>query len=297
MKRSALVVIALVATAALLVPTMASSHFESDGTDNLNGTALVLEPAEGPNGKYAVLNEEDEIELLLTESNPNLEGDGVNPDTVTPIKRVFTITYRVAESSNYMGEGSVKVWITDDADDVHFFHGDDLGNSIEGSNNSVVLNESESIAVGILVDTRDPDHDVEEATTFSIHADRTEGSNTEDTPNVTNPTTTESTEETTQEDTTESVVSTSTPQPQTTEDTTKSNNPSALEQTKTGERTTYQATQTTGSAPGTRNTSERETKRAYAGSDTTARPVGVPIWSLVLIAGFLAGIRRRLRHA
>jgi hypothetical protein len=92
MKRAVLAFVAVGVAVALLVPTMESPQFESTGTDRPSEN-LVMEPADGPNGDYAVLNEEDEIELLLTDANPDVEAEGINDGGVTPIPRVFTITY------------------------------------------------------------------------------------------------------------------------------------------------------------------------------------------------------------
>jgi hypothetical protein len=288
MKRSVLVLIALGATAVLLVPTMAT-QFQSDGTDTLNGTSIVLEPADGPNGKYAVLNEDDEIELLLTESNPDLKGDGVNPDTVTPIKQVFTI--------NNTGEETAEVWITDDADNVRFFRGDEVGNSIEGPTNSVNLTASETIAVGILVDTTDPDHDVEDASTFTIHATPVDDDDsTTETPEFfDDQTTTAVVEETTHETHTESPATlTPTPGTATATQTTTQSTPEQTETTDlTAEQTgttADQVTPTTRSTPGTTTPLDRAGE-ANATSDSMAPPVGLPIGTVFLILGILAGAR------
>lgn len=160
MPRTALLVVAALATAAVLVPTGAVP-FDTTGSDSVTGE-LVLRPADGPNGDYAVLNEDDEIELLLTGANPSVDGDGVNADSVTPLPRVFTITYT--------GEGSAEVWLTDDADDVRFYRGGDSDDTLEGREHSVVLSGEESIAVGLRVDTRG-DHDVADAGSFTIHGE------------------------------------------------------------------------------------------------------------------------------
>lgn len=145
------------ATAALLVPTGAAPF----GTDTVNED-LSMAPAEGPNGDYAILNEDEEIELLLSDANPAVEGGGVDGNAVTPLSRVFTITYT--------GDESADIWLTDDSEDVRFYRGDDADDSLEGPENSVTLEPSESLAVGLLVDTRG-DNDVESAETFTVHAE------------------------------------------------------------------------------------------------------------------------------
>jgi len=160
MNRTALIVVIALATAVLLVPTGAVPF----GTDTVN-EGLVMAPAEGPNGDYAILNEDEEIELLLTGANPSVDGDGLDANAITPLSRVFTITYT--------GDKTAEVWLTDDSEDVRFYRGDDADDSLEGSDNSVTLSPSESLAVGLLVDTRG-DHDVESAETFTVHAEESE---------------------------------------------------------------------------------------------------------------------------
>ena len=157
MNRTALIVVIALATAVLLVPTGAVPF----GTDTVNED-LSMAPAEGPNGDYAILNEDEKIELLLTGANPSVDGDGLDANAITPVSRVFTVTYT--------GSGTAEVWLTDDSEDVRFYRGDDADDSLEGSDNSVTLESSESIAIGLLVDTRG-DHDVESAETFTVHAE------------------------------------------------------------------------------------------------------------------------------
>jgi hypothetical protein len=162
--RRALLLGALLALAgAVVLPTVASPVGH---TDNVNA-AIEMEPADGPNGEYAILNADDEIELLLSGENPNLDGEGVEEDAVTPITHVFTI--------NNTGDETADVWITDDADDVRFFHGDEPDDSLEGETNNVTLTAGdEKLSVGLIVDTRGDD-DVEQIETFTVHAEDADG--------------------------------------------------------------------------------------------------------------------------
>ncbi len=106
-----------------------------------------MAPADGPNEDYAILNANDEIELLLSGENPNFEAEGVEEDAVTPIAHVFTI--------NNTGDETAVVWLTDDADDVQLFHGDDPVDSLEGETNAITLvPDDRKLSVGLLVDTR-----------------------------------------------------------------------------------------------------------------------------------------------
>ncbi len=143
---------------ALLVPTGA---FSAGGTDEVTDD-LVLSPSDGPNGKYALLNSDDEIELLLSGANPSLEAEGLNDETVTPLDDVFTITYT--------GDEYARVWLTDDAEDVHFYRGDDPDDVIESRPNNVTVGPDETVRVGVLVDARGDD-DVESVDEFTVHAE------------------------------------------------------------------------------------------------------------------------------
>ena len=164
MNRTTLLLVTALATAVLLVPTGAAP-FDLTGTDNVSDD-IVLQPANGPNGDYAVLNEEGELELLLTDANPAVDGEGISSNAVVPIPRVFTITYT--------GDRSATVWVTDDTADVRFFRGSDSDDSMENRANSVVLGPSRTVTVGVRVDTRG-EHEVEQAETFTMNAEVAEG--------------------------------------------------------------------------------------------------------------------------
>lgn len=157
MTRTVLLVAVLVASTALFVSTGAVPF--SDGTDEVADSDIVMEPADGPNGQYAVIDGDGEIAPLLTDENPDIESAGVPDGAVTPLDRVFTITYT--------GDLFARVWITDDAEDVRFYRGDDSDETLEGSGNAVTLGPNETVTVGLLVDTRG-DHDVESASSFDV---------------------------------------------------------------------------------------------------------------------------------
>jgi hypothetical protein len=145
----------------MLVPTGAVP-FAALGTDRPSGMANVeLSPADGPHGDYAVLNEDGEIELLLSEENPYIDHEGVLGGSETSIPRVFNITYT--------GTDSVRVWLTDDTDAIRFFHGADHTDSIEGEGNRVTLDADETVSVGLWIDSSDAE-DVERVDSFEVHA-------------------------------------------------------------------------------------------------------------------------------
>ncbi|MFC6975371.1 hypothetical protein ACFQL1_13100 [Halomicroarcula sp. GCM10025709] len=167
MSRRALALVAALALASvvMLVPTGAAP-FTQSGTDAINDE-VHLAPAEGDNGKYAVLNEEGEIELLLSESNPYADADGVKEDATTRIGNVFTITYT--------GSDQAKVWLTDDAEDVRFYRSGGAAGSLEREANAVVLGPNMTVHVGLRIDTRG-EHDVDQADSFTVHAETPDGS-------------------------------------------------------------------------------------------------------------------------
>lgn len=164
MNRTRLLFVAGFVSVALLVPTGAVPLFDGGPADQVSED-LVMAPADGPNGAYAVLNEEDEIELRLTEANRAVAGDGIGSHTLTRIPGVFTISYT--------GEEYARVWLTDGVEDVTFVGGvGEAGttDSLEGRENAVVLGPNQTVVVGLLVDTRG-DHDVESAREFTVHAE------------------------------------------------------------------------------------------------------------------------------
>ncbi|WP_276270686.1 hypothetical protein [Haloarcula litorea] len=277
MNRTLLLLVAALAAAAVLVPTGAVP-FEATGADTIEDD-LVVRPADGPNGDYAILNGDDEIELLLTGANPYVDGEGINPDAVTPIPRVFTMTYT--------GDGAAEVWLTDDAADVRFFHGDDPDDSLEGRANSVVLAGGQQVAVGVRIDTRG-EHDVEQAETFTIHAEGPDdgssgGSNSVD--SFVEPD--DGTETPTATDT---ATETSTPTPNETEQQTE---PSAAggDTETTAERRVESATATPTTAPTATDTdTEAETETASTSTTAADEPTelgGLGLGQLAIVGGGL----------
>ncbi|TKX85356.1 DUF1102 domain-containing protein [Halorubrum sp. SS5] len=106
---------------------------------------LAVQPVAGPNGAYAYLNDDDEIVVDVSGSNPKLPSDfeGVSPGTLASADGVFTITYTADEYA--------RVWIEHPEENVTFVAD---GESIEGAANNVTLGPDETVAVGIEVDAR-----------------------------------------------------------------------------------------------------------------------------------------------
>ena len=140
--RTLILAVLLVAAGSLAFATGAAVI---DGpADTFAEERLAVQPAEGSNGDYAYLNEDDEIVVDISAANPNLPPDfgGINPDALASADGVFTITYTADEYAH--------VWIDHDGEAVTFTTGDD---SIEGEANNVTLVPNETVAVGLVVDT------------------------------------------------------------------------------------------------------------------------------------------------
>ncbi|EMA70133.1 hypothetical protein C461_01592 [Halorubrum aidingense JCM 13560] len=143
-RRTLILALLLVAAGSLAFATGATVL---DGpADTFADDDLAVQPADGPNGNYAYLTDDDEIVVDVSPTNPNLPADfeGVNPDALASADGVFTITYTADEYA--------RVWI-DHPDETVTFTSD--GESIEGEANNVTLAPNESVAVGLSIDTRD----------------------------------------------------------------------------------------------------------------------------------------------
>ncbi|WP_058366835.1 DUF1102 domain-containing protein [Haloparvum sedimenti] len=180
-RRSAILALLLLAAASLALTTGATVI---DGpADTVAGDRVAIQPADGPNGEYAYLDEDDEIVVDISATNPNLPADfeGVNPDSTGTIEDVFTITYTTDRYAH--------VWIEHDGDDVTFLVD---GEPIEGEANNATLAQNESVAVGLAFDTTGNSVDAQlGADEFSIHAEVAEPEAVADaTGSVASPTTT-----------------------------------------------------------------------------------------------------------
>ncbi|MFC7069035.1 PGF-pre-PGF domain-containing protein [Halobaculum lipolyticum] len=142
MKRLAAALALLALSGALVFPSAAAPFALTQSDRIAQDVALV--PGSGPNGDYAYLDEDDELVVDLTASNPNLAGDveGVNPDGVTTLADVFRVRYN--------GSRYAHVWITDESDAVTFTVD---GQPIDSESSNVTLGPNESVAVGVVVDT------------------------------------------------------------------------------------------------------------------------------------------------
>ncbi|WP_144924094.1 CARDB domain-containing protein [Halorubrum salsamenti] len=143
-RRTLILALFLIAAGSLIFTTGAAVV---DGdADTFADDDLAVQPADGPNGNYAYLNDDDEIVVDISPTNPNLPADfeGVNPDALASADGVFEITYTADEYA--------RVWIEHDGGDAVTFTTD--GDSIGDRDNNVTLGPNETVSVGIAIDAR-----------------------------------------------------------------------------------------------------------------------------------------------
>jgi hypothetical protein len=141
-RRTLTLALLLVAVSTLILTTGAAVV---DGPADFPDDDLAIQPADGPNGQYAYLNDDDEIAIDISASNPNLPADfeGLNVGSTGRIDGVFEITYT--------GDEYAHVWIGDEAENVTFVAD---GESIESERNNVTLAPNQTVTVGLAFDTR-----------------------------------------------------------------------------------------------------------------------------------------------
>lgn len=103
------------------------------------GESLVLEPHPGPNGEYAFINADDELEIVA---------EDVNPETRTDFEDVFTITNNASRA--------VEVNISHDSEDAVVF--DSNATSTFGAiqtADGIEIPANETVSVGFHVDSFD----------------------------------------------------------------------------------------------------------------------------------------------
>jgi hypothetical protein len=128
--------VALVVTVTLVFPSGAAPLFERQ-TDPV-GSSVEL----APSSDSAYLDD-GELVVDISSSNPEMEAEGLNPNSVTTFDDVFRVQYTGSEYAD--------VWLSHDADAVTFTVD---GEPVESEANNVSLGPNESVAVGLAVDTR-----------------------------------------------------------------------------------------------------------------------------------------------
>ena len=142
LRRTTLLIV-LVTAAATVLALATGAAVVDEPADSLAEDRLAVQPADGPNGAYAYLNDDDEIVVDMSASNHKLPADfeGVDSDALASAAGVFTIRYTADEYA--------RVWIEHSDPNVTFVAD---GTSIEGKTNSTTLAPNETVAVGLRVD-------------------------------------------------------------------------------------------------------------------------------------------------
>jgi len=157
MRRVVLLATALALAGVLLVPSGAVPLLDQP-TDQISED-VELYPSDSPDGRFAYLDENDELVVDISAANPKVNGTvGVNPEGVTTFENVFRIQYNGSQFAN--------VWLTHDADVLTFTA---RGHPIGSRANNVTLGPNESVGVGIRVDTTGQKVDAV-ADEFTVHA-------------------------------------------------------------------------------------------------------------------------------
>lgn len=287
MTRTTLLLVVFLAATALLVPTGAVGVSSPSGTDPAPQLQdIEMAPADGPNGAYAVLDGNDEIAILLSGENPNIEAEGISVDAVATFESVFTISYT--------GEESADVWLTDEVDDVRFFGGEDAADSIEGRENNVTLEPGERLRVGLRVDTTGDYSDVENMEGFTVHANLanqdSSNSNAVVVGSSDDASATSSTNPTSTPTQTPTRTATATPTDSTPEDTPIQTTTSAPESDSGSETTRTQATTETETETETTTGEEQRSAQLLGGFGL---PAPLALLVTVLLTGLLLGLWRR----
>ena len=129
--RTGVLVVAVVVTLALAVPTVAMTH---GGEDDVDGKVTIA-PADGPNGEYATVED----------GKLRVDFDRLNDEAVTTAHNVVNVTSTMNET--------VEVWVAADADEsVTVYEGDDTEATLSRTRTRT-MEPGESTLVGLEVDT------------------------------------------------------------------------------------------------------------------------------------------------
>jgi hypothetical protein len=129
-------VIALLFAGTLAFPS-AAAPLPDGPTDQLGENVSLT-----PSSDYAYLDADNELVVDVSPSNPALEAEGVNPDSVTSFDDVFRVRYE--------GSGAAHVWVRHDAEAVTFTVD---GRPVGSEANNVTLGPNESVGLSMTVDT------------------------------------------------------------------------------------------------------------------------------------------------
>jgi hypothetical protein len=132
-------VVACVAVA-LVIPTGALPTGLGAPGDHVSEDVTVYP---GTDTAYAYVGADGEVVVDLGAGNPYVEGEGVNADGRTHLSEVLVVRYE--------GDRHAHVWLTHDAPAVTFTA---RGRPVGSPGGGVTLEPNESVAVGLVVDTR-----------------------------------------------------------------------------------------------------------------------------------------------
>ncbi|WP_248904034.1 hypothetical protein [Halocatena marina] len=163
LRRLAIVLIAIGLITSAIYATGAFSNLSASRDANVRvaGDAsgyLALQPSDGPNGAYAT-QQNGRLRVSLTEV-ATAKGKGVNPNAITRVQNVFTITNQ--------GTQPVEVWLTDDSDAVAFERGT-AGAPFEGRGQAVTLQPGTPLTVSVAVDTREVEQGSKLQPSMTLH--------------------------------------------------------------------------------------------------------------------------------
>ncbi len=129
-------VLALLLAGTLAFPS-AAAPFSGGPTDQLSEKVSL-----SPTSDYAYLDADDELVVDVSRSNPAVDADGVNTDSVTTFEDVFRIRYGGSQYAN--------VWVSHGSDAVTFAVD---GQPVGSATNNLTLGPNESAPVSMTVDT------------------------------------------------------------------------------------------------------------------------------------------------
>lgn len=158
-----LMTVAVITTAIYATGAFTSITAQRGATITVAGDAagyLALKPAPGPNGGYATI-QNGELHISVGGARDGSAGGGINKQSVTVMRNVFTITNQ--------GTQPLGVWLTDKTDAITF-SGGTTGTSLEGRKHAIALTPGTTLYVGLTVDTRGKKITGDLMTSITIHA-------------------------------------------------------------------------------------------------------------------------------
>lgn len=132
---------------------------------DLDGAYLQLAPAAGPNGAFAHDRDGDgTLELAFDREVVGVDGAGPNPNALTRLVAVFTVTNQ--------GTTTVGVWLDDgDVPAITLFTTEGAHGPLESRRTAVTLAPGEAVGVGLEIDARGERAGTRLLSRIIVHAD------------------------------------------------------------------------------------------------------------------------------